>query len=130
MLGIEMAMSTAHHPQTDGQTERTNQELEQYLRCYVKYNQNDWDNYLGTAEYAYNNREHSTIKMSPFKAVYGRNMNMDIQPQVTEVPAASDYAKCYKTITKLFFFHCLCNVLSLSCVCIYFSCSLMFFCFF
>ena len=42
MLGIETKLSTAYHPQTDGQTERTNQELEQYLRMYVNYRQNNW----------------------------------------------------------------------------------------
>ena len=42
MLGIETKLSTAYHPQTDGQTERTNQELEQYLRIYVNHRQNNW----------------------------------------------------------------------------------------
>ena len=93
MLGIEMAMSTAYHPQTDGQTERVNQELEQYLRCYVNYDQDDWDQYLHTAEYAYNNREHSSIKMSPFRAVYGRDCTLNISPQKSIAPAAEDYSK-------------------------------------
>jgi len=42
MLGIETKLSIAYHPETDGQTERTNQELEQYLRMYVNYRQNNW----------------------------------------------------------------------------------------
>jgi len=42
MLGIETKLSTAYHPETDGQTERTNQELEQYLRMYVNHRQNNW----------------------------------------------------------------------------------------
>ena len=48
-------MSTAYYPQTDGQTERVNQVLEQYLRCYVDYNLSNWLDLLPSAEFAYNN---------------------------------------------------------------------------
>jgi hypothetical protein len=50
-------MSTAFHPQTDGQTEQTNRTLEQILRNYVAYRQDDWDQHLATAEFAYNNAQ-------------------------------------------------------------------------
>ena len=50
MLGIETKLSTAYHPQMDGQTERTNQELEQYLRMYVNHRQNNWSEWLVMAE--------------------------------------------------------------------------------
>ena len=73
LLGIESAMSTAYHPQTDGQTERVNQILEQYLRCYVDYNLDDWSRYLSTAEFAYNNRAHEGTKETPFFLEYGRH---------------------------------------------------------
>src|SRR5205807_7582610 len=53
---IERRLSTAVHPQTDGQTERTNGILEQYLRAYINYQQDDWTDYLPFAEFAYNNR--------------------------------------------------------------------------
>ena len=66
LLHIEGNPSTAYHPQTDGQTERVNQELEQYLRLYVSHRQSDWADWLALAEFAYNNREHSATKMSPF----------------------------------------------------------------
>ena len=72
-LGIKSKMSTAYHPQTDGQTERINQELEQYLRLYVNHRQSDWSEWLSLAEFAYNNREHSATKMSPFYANSGRH---------------------------------------------------------
>lgn len=66
-------MSTAYHPQTDGQTERVNQILEQYLRCYVDYNLNDWATLLSTAEFAYSNQAHEGTKESPFFLEYGRH---------------------------------------------------------
>jgi len=56
MLGIESKLLTAFHPQTDGQTERMNQELEQYLRIFVDHCQKQWLEWLGTAEFAYNNK--------------------------------------------------------------------------
>jgi len=54
-LGIERNPSTAYHPQTNGQTERVNQELEQYLQLYCNYRQNDWAEWLSIAEFSYNN---------------------------------------------------------------------------
>ena len=64
-------MSTAYHPQTDGQTERTNQVLESYLRTFVNYDQNDWYQLLPLAEHAYNNSATNAHKMTPFFANYG-----------------------------------------------------------
>ena len=64
-------MSTAYHPQTDGQTERTNQVLEGYLRTFVNYDQNDWYQLLPLAEHAYNNSATNAHKMTPFFANYG-----------------------------------------------------------
>ena len=66
-------LSTAYHPQTDGQTERINQELEQYLRVFIDHRQEQWPDWLGTAEFAYNNKIHMATKTSPFKANYGQN---------------------------------------------------------
>jgi len=70
-LGIKRSMSTAYHPQTDGQMERINQVIESYLRSYCNYEQNDWASMLAMAEYAYNNSKHSATKVSPFYANYG-----------------------------------------------------------
>jgi len=73
ILGIESTMSTVYHPQTDGQTERVNQLLEQYLWCYVNYNLSNWLDLLPSAEFAYNNQAHKGTKDSPFFLEYGRN---------------------------------------------------------
>ncbi|MBW0579415.1 hypothetical protein O181_119130 [Austropuccinia psidii MF-1] len=70
-------ISTAFHPETDGQTERVNQILEQYLWMYVSYNQDDWYTWLPLAEFSYNNAEHSSTKQSPFFTIYGRNPSFD-----------------------------------------------------
>lgn len=68
-LAIRRNLSTAFHPQTDGQTERTNQTLECYLRSYVNYEQSDWAMLLASAEYACNNAKNATTKKTPFEMV-------------------------------------------------------------
>lgn len=73
MLGIESSMSTSYHPQTDGQTERVNQILEQYLRCYIDYQSDNWSELLSSAEFAYNNAAHEGTKETPFFLEYGRH---------------------------------------------------------
>jgi len=72
-LGIERRLSTAFPPQTDGQMGRTNAILEQYLRAYINYQQEDWCGYLSLAEFAYNNGYQETIKNTPFLANYRIN---------------------------------------------------------
>jgi len=76
MLGIESKMSTAFHPQTDSQMERVNQELEQYLRMFIDHRQEQWPDWLGMAEFAYNNKVHSSTKTLPFKTNYGQDPRM------------------------------------------------------
>ena len=76
MLGIESKMSTAFHSQTDSQTERVNQELEQYLRMFIDHRQEQWPDWLGTAEFAYNNKVHLSTKTLPFKANYEQDSRM------------------------------------------------------
>jgi len=66
-------MLIAYHPQTDRQTERVNQALEQYLWYYVDYNFSNWLDLLSSAEFAYNNQAHEDIKESPFFLEYGRH---------------------------------------------------------
>jgi len=73
LLGIQTKLSTAYYPQTDRQTERINQELKQYLRVFIDHRQEQWPDWLGTAEFAYNNKIHIATKTSPFKANYGQN---------------------------------------------------------
>lgn len=68
---IKRRLSTAYHPQTDGQTERTHQTLEKYLRAYVGDAPERWAAQLDEAAFAYNNSKHSTIGVSPMEALYG-----------------------------------------------------------
>src|SRR5882724_10197795 len=56
LVGIETNPSTAYHPQTDGQTERMNQEIEQYLRLFINHRQTDWAEWLACAEFSYNDK--------------------------------------------------------------------------
>ena len=56
ILGIDSKLSMVFHPQTDGKTERMNQELEQYLQMFIDHHQEQWPEWLGTAEFAYNNK--------------------------------------------------------------------------
>jgi len=79
MLEIKSKLSTAFHPQTDGQTERVNQELEQYLRIFIDHRQEQWPNWLGTAEFIYNNKIYSSTKTSPFKANYRQDPRMGFE---------------------------------------------------
>ena len=76
LLGIQTKLSTAYHPQMDGQTERINQELEQYLRVFIDHRQEQWPDWLGTAEFAYNNKIHAATKNSPFKVNYRQDPRM------------------------------------------------------
>ena len=86
MLEIETKLFTAYHLQTDGQTERTNQELEQYLRMYVDHKQNNWLEWLVTAEFAFNNKVHTAMNSSPFKFNYKREprISFDIKKKEEE----------------------------------------------
>lgn len=86
MIGIQQQTSTAYHPQTDGQTERINQILEQYLRGYVNYQQDNWVDLLSMAEFCYNNTLSSSIGMSPFFANYGYHPRYEIVQHSDELP--------------------------------------------
>ncbi|GJZ89530.1 putative reverse transcriptase domain-containing protein, partial [Tanacetum coccineum] len=71
-LGTSLDMSTAYHPQTDGQSERTIQTLEDMLRACVIDFGNGWVKHLPLVEFSYNNSYHASIKAAPFEALYGR----------------------------------------------------------
>lgn len=89
-LGIKLNFSTAYHPQSDGQTERVNQVLEQYLRMFVNYQQNDWSQMLYKAEFTYNNSEHTSTKMTPFYANYGYH---PLDPCTPVIPTGNPSAR-------------------------------------
>jgi hypothetical protein len=93
LLGITTALSTAYHPETDGQTEHVNQELEQYLQLYMNFMQTDWNEWLTPAEFAYNNHAHSSTLQSPFFLEYGRHPHVPTAiPSVSTInPAANNF---------------------------------------
>jgi len=96
MLGIESKLSMAFHPQTNGQTERVNQELEQYLRMFIDHRQEQWPDWLGMAEFVYNNKMHSSTKVLPFKANYGQDPRMEF-----EMRRKGKYKGAEKFVTKI-----------------------------
>jgi len=96
MLEIKSKLSTAFHPQTDGQIERVNQELEQYLRMFIDHRQEQWPEWLETVEFAYNNKAHSSTKTLPFKANYGQDPRMGFKGR-----KKGKYAGAEKFIKKI-----------------------------
>jgi len=79
LLEIQTKLSTAYHPQTNRQMERINQELEQYLRVFINHRQEQWLDWLGIAEFMYNNKIHVATKILPFKVNYGQDPRMGFE---------------------------------------------------
>ncbi|MBW0539739.1 hypothetical protein O181_079454 [Austropuccinia psidii MF-1] len=98
-LKISRDLSTAYHQETDGQTERVNQILEQYPQMYVSYDQDDWITWLPLAEFSYNNSDHSSTKQSPFSTVYGRYPHFDSFNITEDTPAGTLLAK-FQSVQK------------------------------
>ena len=80
-LDMRLHFTSGHHPEGDGQTERVNQTLEQYLRMYCNYQQDNWSGLLPLAEFAYNNAPNVTTRVSPFFANKGYHPNLAIHPE-------------------------------------------------
>lgn len=92
-LHCKRRLSTAFHPQTDGQTERQNQALEHYLRTYCNTHKDDWVQKLSFAEFAYNNSKHQVLNDTPFHTCYGYHPQLPWNPEDRiqgEVPAARE----------------------------------------
>jgi hypothetical protein len=101
LLGIKMNPSTAYHPQTDGQTERINQEVEQYLRLFVNYRQDDWVEWLPLAEFSYNDKIQSSTGYSPFYLNYGQHPRKSVEPRrEVKTEAADVFEKRMKKIRE------------------------------
>jgi len=101
MLEIKTKLPTAFHPQTDGQTERMNQELEQYLRMFIDHCQDHWPEWLGTAEFAYNNKAHAGTKVSSFEANSGQNPRMGFElRKKRKFEGAKKFAKRMKEVQE------------------------------
>ena len=73
LMGMKQNLSTSFHPQTDGLTERVNALVEQYLRGYYNYQQDNWTELLTMAEFSYNNTLSSSTGITPFYAIYGKH---------------------------------------------------------
>jgi hypothetical protein len=80
-LDMCLHFTSGYHPEGDGQTERVNQTLEQYLRIYCNYQQDNWSELLPLAEFAYNNAPNATTNVSPFFANKGYHPNITIHPE-------------------------------------------------
>jgi hypothetical protein len=74
LQGTQLHLSTSYHPQTDGQTEVVNKCLETYLRCFASERKNQWAQWLPLTEWWYNTFYHIATRVTPFKAVYGKNL--------------------------------------------------------
>ena len=99
LLNIKRKLSTAFHPQTDGQTKRVNQTLETYLRTFINYDQDDWFQMLPLAEFAYNNSYTTATKTTPFYANYGFHpKTMYPTDSNTKNPASKYYGHWLKAI--------------------------------
>ncbi|CAI7858245.1 unnamed protein product [Closterium sp. NIES-53] len=94
LMGTRLAMSSAYHPQTDGQTERLNQIVEQLLRAACKDDINKWNLHLPVLEFAYNNAKHAATGDTPFFLCYGRH---PLTPQQPTVPATVQPAHDFVT---------------------------------
>jgi transposase InsO family protein len=91
LLGIEGNPSTAYHPQTDGQTERVNREVEKYLRMFISHRQDDWVDWLPLTEFAFNNAVHEAMGQSPFFLNKGRHPRAIPMDKVAEEGVAGEY---------------------------------------
>ena len=89
MLRVKPNLSTAFHPESDGQTERINQTVELHLRTFTDYNQDNWADLLPLAEFAYNSTHHSSIGMTPFYANFAYHPRMSITVTDGSSPAAA-----------------------------------------
>ena len=89
---------TAYHPQADRQTEQTNQTLEQYLRHYIDFKQNDWIDLLPLAQFAYNNHQHRTTKILPFYSNHGKHPNWDPNNNITTSTSEAATTKINKIV--------------------------------
>src|SRR3979490_179934 len=92
LLGIKVAASTAYHSQSDGQTEQVNQEIEQSLRLFINQCQDVWLEWISQAEFAYNNRIHSSILTTLFILDNGQHPRLGLEPILeTQLEALEEF---------------------------------------
>ena len=103
LVGTKLSLSTAFHPQSDGQTERMHRTLEDMLRSYVSVRHDDWDLHLAAAEFAYNNSRQASTGYSPFYLNYGFHPRTpaDIAAGNEPVQAAVDWLQAFESDQRL-----------------------------
>jgi hypothetical protein len=101
LLGTSLNMSTARHPETDGQTERMNRVLEEMLRAYVSKVGDDWDEHLSTAEIAFNSSKHASTGFTPYYLNTGAEVYLPIDQALSSVAQSSNptAAECVKQLS-------------------------------
>src|SRR5258708_17789232 len=90
LLGVKLTPSTSYHPQTDGQMECVNQEIEAYLHVFVSHRQDDWADWLPLAEFAYNNKIHAATCRTPFELNTSQHPCLGVEPTRTSTVEAVD----------------------------------------
>jgi hypothetical protein len=104
LMDTKLAMSTAFHPQTDGQSERANQTLEMMLRAFVNQQQNNWDTLLPALEFAYNNSVNPSTGFSPFYLTAGFHPNVPaslLRPTNTVAPSVKEFIESQRVALTL-----------------------------
>ncbi|GKA30893.1 putative reverse transcriptase domain-containing protein [Tanacetum coccineum] len=99
-LGMNLDMSTAYHPQTNGQSERIIQTLEDMLRAYVIDFGNSWDRHLPLVEFSYNNSYHASLKAAPYEALYGIKCRSPVLLKVSPWKGAVRFRKRRKLSSR------------------------------
>jgi hypothetical protein len=89
LLDVKQNISTAYHPQTDGQSERLNQWLEQYVRIYTNYQQTDWTAWLPLVQYVHNSWTSSTTKKMPFDLM-GYTLQLHVSMSQSHIPEVTN----------------------------------------
>src|SRR5258705_8214543 len=102
LVGIHQKLSTSFHPQTDGQTERVNALVEQYLRGYCNYQQDNWVELLTMAEFSYNNTMCSSTSLTSFFAMYGEHPRYQVFPNPEiKLPPPAELKQFANTLESL-----------------------------
>ena len=100
LLGIKRKMSTAFHPQTDGQMEWLNHKINQYLRTYVNDRQDEWAKWIKIAQFVWNNMVSEVTTNSPFGITWSYSPHMGVEPAETVAPVAKDFAVIFNKVVE------------------------------
>lgn len=103
LADVSLQMSSSYHPQSDGQTERLNQTMETFLRCFINACPTKWSSWLALAEFWYNTTLHSATGFSPFEALYGyppRHFGVSALDDVS-VPELATWLQDRRVVTDL-----------------------------